>query len=215
MKTLKVNHFELPALALEEVPAWLDSLGEAFQPIDTVNWAEYPYRPEAAFRIVTTQRGFLINYRVKEKSVAAVAPADCGPVWEDSCVEFFSSPTDDGVYYNVECNCVGTILVAAGKDRHERTRAPKEVLESVERWSSLGRENFAERIGETEWEVVLLIPYSVYFQHDVKDAAGMTIRANFYKCGDRLQTPHFLSWNPIGVAQPDFHRPEFFGTLEC
>ena len=215
MKTLKVNHHHLPSMGLEEIPGWLDSLKEEFQTIGTVNWAEYPYRPEAAFRIVATDRGFVVNYRVKEQSVAAVAQGDCGPVWEDSCVEFFSSPADDGVYYNVECNCVGTILVAAGKDRHERTFAPKEVLESVERWASLGRENFEERTGETEWQVVLLIPYSVYFQHEIKQVEGMKIRANFYKCGDHLQTPHFLSWNPIEVEQPDFHRLEHFGTLEC
>ena len=40
------------------------------------------------------------------------------------------------------------------------------------------------------------------------------IKANFYKCGDELQTPHFLSWNPIKIENPDFHRPDFFGTLE-
>jgi hypothetical protein len=40
-----------------------------------------------------------------------------------------------------------------------------------------------------------------------------TIRANFYKCGDLTAHPHFLSWNPIDLPKPDFHRPEFFGTL--
>ncbi len=39
------------------------------------------------------------------------------------------------------------------------------------------------------------------------------LKANFYKCGDELQTPHFLSWNPIEIEKPDFHRPDFFGTL--
>ena len=43
---------------------------------------------------------------------------------------------------------------------------------------------------------------------------GQTIKANFYKCGDELQTPHFLSWNPINIEKPDFHRPDFFGSLE-
>lgn len=214
MKTLNIKHYILPALQLAELPAWLDEQGEQFNAIDTVNWAEYPYRPEVAFRIVATDRGFVINYRVTEESVAAVADGDCGHVWEDSCVEFFSCPTDDGTYYNVECNCAGTVLVAAGKDRNARTFAPKEVLESIERWSSLGREPFAERVGEVTWQVVLLVPYSVYFQHDIKGIEGRTIRANFYKCGDNLKTPHFLSWNPIEVTNPDFHRPEFFGELK-
>ena len=215
MKTLKINHYALPELPLEALPAWLDEQGEKFNAIDTVNWEEYPYCPEAAFRIVATDRGFVINYRVSEESVAAVADGDCGHVWEDSCVEFFSSPAADGVYYNIECKCVGTVLVAAGKDRNERTFAPAEVLQSIERWSSLGRENFSERVGDVTWQVVLLVPYSVYFQHDVKNVEGCTIRANFYKCGDLLKTPHFLSWNPIAVENPDFHRPEHFGAIEC
>jgi hypothetical protein len=40
-----------------------------------------------------------------------------------------------------------------------------------------------------------------------------TLRANLYKCGDLLRTPHYLSWSPIEAAKPDFHRPEQFGTL--
>ena len=214
MKTLKLNHFTLPELPLEALPAWLDEQGVDFNAIDTVNWAEYPYRPEAAFRIVATDKGFVINYRVTEESVAAVADGDCGHVWEDSCVEFFSCPAEDGVYYNIEANCAGTVLVAAGKDRNTRTFAPKEVLESIQRWASLGRDNFAERIGEVTWQLVLLVPYSTYFQHDIKSVEGLSFTANFYKCGDNLRTPHFLSWNPIEVANPDFHRPEFFGKVE-
>ena len=215
MKHLTLNHHTLPeALALEALPAWLDELGEEFHAIDTVNWADYPYRPEAAFRIVATDRGFVINYRVSEASVAAVAEGDCGHVWEDSCVEFFSCPTDDGTYYNIEANCVGTVLVAAGKDRNARTFAPREVLDSIGRWSSLGRDNFSERVGDVTWQLVLLVPYSVYFQHDVRSVEGLKLRANFYKCGDNLRQPHFLSWNPIDVPSPDFHRPDFFGELE-
>ena len=34
------------------------------------------------------------------------------------------------------------------------------------------------------------------------------------KCGDDLTVPHFLSWNPIKTEKPDFHRPEFFGTVK-
>ena len=34
-----------------------------------------------------------------------------------------------------------------------------------------------------------------------------------YKCGDKLQTPHFLSWAPIDLPKPKFHCPEFFGEL--
>ena len=40
-----------------------------------------------------------------------------------------------------------------------------------------------------------------------------SIRANFYKCGDKTAHPHYLSWSPIDTPKPDFHRPDFFGEL--
>ena len=41
----------------------------------------------------------------------------------------------------------------------------------------------------------------------------MRAKANFYKCGDKLPVPHFLSWKPINVPAPDFHLPCFLETL--
>ena len=41
-----------------------------------------------------------------------------------------------------------------------------------------------------------------------------SLKANFYKCGDLTAHTHFLSWSPIDAPKPDFHRPDFFGTLE-
>jgi hypothetical protein len=42
---------------------------------------------------------------------------------------------------------------------------------------------------------------------------GLRARGNFYKCGDKLPVPHYLSWAPIATPRPDFHRPEYFDTL--
>jgi hypothetical protein len=41
-----------------------------------------------------------------------------------------------------------------------------------------------------------------------------SLRANIYKCGDKCDQPHFLSWSPIGLPNPDFHCPEWFGEIE-
>lgn len=212
MKELNVKKVSAANLSAESVPALLDKEGVAFQPLDTVNWAEYPYRPEVEFRLAHTGDALLLHYRVKEASVRAVAGEDNGRVWEDACVEFFSSPEADGTYYNIECNCIGTVLVGGGAPGN-RGHAPQEVLDRVLRWSSLGRAPFEERVGECRWEVALVVPSSVYYLHDVASLDGRTMRANFYKCGDLLQTPHFLSWNPISLEKPNFHCPDFFGTL--
>ena len=113
----------------------------------------------------------------------------------------------------MECNCAGTLLIGAGAGRGNRQHAPQEVLDKVQRWASLGREAFDERVGECALEVALVIPYSAFFLHDITSLDGKTLRANFYKCGDKLQTPHFLSWSPIRLEHPMFHCPAFFGTL--
>ena len=56
-------------------------------------------------------------------------------------------------------------------------------------------------------------PVKAFFHHKIKALKGKTIRANFYKCGDKLTVPHYLTWSTVGTPKPDFHRPEFFGMV--
>lgn len=214
MKKITVNRVSESHYEAEDIPSLFKKEKIEYHQVDEVNWAaQYPYKPKVEFGIAHTDHEILIHYRVEEDSVASVAGHDNGKVWEDSCCEFFSVPAADGIYYNMECNCTGTLLVAAGPEREGRMRAPQEVLKGVKRWSSLGTELFSERIGAVKWEMALVIPISTYFRHNIQSLNGKTIRANFYKCGDKLQRPHFLSWNPIAIEKPDFHRPDFFGEL--
>ncbi len=212
---MKLRKLQVPAvMEAMDVPALLDKEQIGYEPIACVNWAEYPYKPDVKFRIAHTEDAFLLHFKVKEASVRAHYGEDDGDVWTDSCVEFFSVPGGDGIYYNIECNCIGTILIGAGEERENRMRAPLNVTKQVKRWASLGNQPFEERLGECEWEVALIIPYTAFFRHQITSLDGKTIPANFYKCGDALQTPHFLSWNPIPIAKPDFHRPDCFGKIE-
>ena len=185
-----------------------------FNDIACVNWQEYPYQPSVKFRAAHIGHAVLLHYQVAEASVRAVATADDGRVWEDACVEFFLSPESNDFYYNLECNCAGKLLLHGGAAGTERPGASEEVLKSVKRWASLGTEPFEERVGECTWEVALVIPTSAIFRHSIESLDGKTMRANFYKCGDLLQTPHFLSWSPIDLPQPKFHCPEFFGEIK-
>ncbi len=216
MKKILAKH--IPAskipVQLQDVPALLDAEGVQFSPIDTNNWAaDFPYTPKVEFRIAHTGDSIVLNYRVAEDSVRAVA-ADDGNVWEDSCCEFFSVPAGDDLYYNIECNCAGQMLIGCGPERENRERATQQVLDTVKRWSSLGREPFEEKDAPSVWQLVLVVPVAAFYNHHITSLAGTTIRANFYKCGDKLRKVHFLSWNPISVARPDFHRPDFFGEVE-
>lgn len=213
MNELRIKKVSAAHVPVGAIPALLDEEKIGFQPIGTVNWPDYPYRPSVQFRLAHTGDSLLLHFKVSEASVRAEAAADNGRVWEDSCVEFFSVPAADGVYYNVECNCAGTLLVGGGAGRKDRQHAPQAVLDGVQRWASLGREPFAERLGDCTWEVALIIPAATFFLHNLESFSGRDVPANFYKCGDLLQTPHFLSWNPIGLDTPNFHCPQYFGLL--
>ena len=213
-KVLAVKKIELNTTAISDIPELLDRFGVEYNDVDIANWPEYNKQtPVAQFRIAHTGSNIVINYRATESSVASTANELGWNVWEDACMEFFCSPADDCIYYNMECNCTGSVLLCGGAPRTERPAAQPEVLNTIKRWSSLGREPFAERIGTCTWQVVLVIPSSVFFMHNVDNLDGKTFRANFYKCGDKLQQPHFLSWNAINNPKPNFHLPQFFGTI--
>ena len=196
-----------------------EEMGKKLEPvswnnINVVNWAEYNYRPWVQFRMLYSDSEFLLQYQVKEKYIRAMAGHDNGEVWKDSCVEFFLTPANDGIYYNFEFNCAGVCLLAAGPSRNSREAASAETLGKIRRLPSLGRNVFQERKGDVEWNLSLAIPFSCLFKHPGYTPAGKEIHANFYKCGDDLTEPHFLSWNPIKTEKPDFHRPEFFGPVK-
>ena len=213
MKELLIKLIVASAVDASAVPALMDAQHIEWNSIDCVNWKEQSYQPSVKFRAAHTGDAILLHYQVTEASVRAVAATDDGRVWEDACVEFFLSPEGNDFYYNFECNCATKLLLHGGPAGGERPTASEEVLKSVKRWSSLGTEPFEERVGECTWEVALVIPASAIFRHEIDSLNGKTMRANFYKCGDKLQTPHFLSWSPIDLPKPKFHCPEFFGEL--
>lgn len=211
-KTIKIKKIEDEVYDPALVAETLDRAGVVFEKIDTVNWQEFSYKPEVVFRAAHTGDKLLLNYRCTEEAVRAEAAADNGPVWEDSCVEFFAT-FDGKSYQNIECNCTGTILSALGPDRNHREPASEEVLKGVRRHSSL-RAGKLPIDGPVSWEVSLIVPVTTYFGAGLRSFDRVKARGNFYKCGDKLPTPHFLSWNPIGTANPDFHCPEYFGEIE-
>lgn len=192
----------------------LDEQQVAFTDVTNANWsADYPYKPAFSFRMAHTSQSLIIEYRVREASIASVAGRDNGRVWEDSCCEFFSQLPGDDFYYNMECNCTGRLLIGCGPVREGRHLAPASVLDKVQRWSSLGSDDIALIEGDFSWNMVLIIPKDAWFQSNVQSFDGMKMKANIYKCGDKLSQPHFLSWNKIDIETPDFHRPDFFGEM--
>ena len=198
----------------EKVPEVMAANGVQYVDIDSLGWPDgFPYHPEAKVAIAYTDNAILLHYKVREKDVLGLVTEDLGEVWKDACVEFFINPAGDDLYYNIECNCIGNVLLACGQGRAGRIGAARETVSGISRWASLGRHYVGEITEETEWEVALVVPFAVFFRHDIGNLDHRDVKANFYKCGGRGEYEHYLSWNAIDTEKPDFHRPEFFGTL--
>ena len=179
--------------------------------IACLNWPEaFPYRPEVSFDIFHTGDALHLTFHVQEQAVRAVCAADREHAWEDSCVEFFFAPREDGLYYNLECTCTGKMYLCRGEGRHGREPLSEAAYAAVLRRPSLGTAPFGLREEPTAWELALDIPASTF---GLESFTGLRARGNFYKCGDRLPVPHYLSWAPIATPKPDFHRPEYFEEL--
>ena len=179
--------------------------------VGCLNWPDaFPYAPEVEFEISHSGTELHLTFRVREDAVRAVCAADGEHAWEDSCVEFFFAPRQDGVYYNLECTCTGKVFLCRGTERHGREMLPEALLRGIRRRSSLGEEPFGLREEPTAWELRLDVPAATF---GLAGFDGLQARGNFYKCGDKLPVPHYLSWAPIGTSRPDFHRPEFFEDI--
>jgi Carbohydrate-binding family 9 len=193
---------------MRNVSTALDGLKK--QAIDTAPWqSAFPYKPKVHFSIAHTEGYLFLKYVVSEKAIRAINTEINGSVWEDSCVEFFVKFDELG-YYNIECNCIGTALIGFGKLRNNRTRLPNEAIAKIQFSNTLENNPKTKNF---DWTMTLAIPLSVFIHHKLKNLSGKTAHANFYKCGDKLPEPHYLTWSNIDFVKPNFHLPEFFGHI--
>ena len=204
----------IPELAdLSQVPELLDKAGIPFEHVACDNWKWSDRNPVVTFRFVHCSDKIYLHFHIVETEIIARAAEDDGRVWEDSCCEFFLSPDRNDWYYNFECNCIGTLVLHGGLRGGNRPSGPAEAYSAVRRFTTLGREPIGLKTGRFEWDLVEEISVSALWNHDIKSLDGLTMAANFYKCGDALAHPHYLSWNPIDLPKPLFHCPEFFRPI--
>lgn len=209
---LKVPYIDFDTTrTLKEISETLDGLEQ--HAIDQVSWPSYPYTPEVHFSIAYTEDAILLKYFVQEDSVRICCHTTNGPVHKDSCVEFFISFADEAEYYNLEFNCIGVCSAAFGKSKSERELLPVECISKIRRVAQI--KVFSEDdIQKINWQLTLMIPLDTFIYHNISHLRNENCRVNFYKCGDALPEPHFLSWKRLIADKPDFHLPQFFGKVQ-
>ncbi len=175
--------------------------------------------PETKFKVAYNSDAVYIIFNVKDRNVRALAKGYHSPVWEDSCVEFFFAPSGDisHGYFNVEINCGGTMLFNFQKEpRKNIALLPEAACDQVTIASTHPEIVHPEIKDGHEWTIEYRLPYSALegYCDIVKPAPGVTWPANFYKCADMSSSPHWLTWSYVDDPTPNFHVPEYFGSIQ-
>ena len=182
---------KIPVLHIDTL-LWTDS-------IDVTAWAQLCWDEE----------GLLVRMEVIEPNIRMEETGPQACTCNDSCMEFFFSPTERADYFNIELNpnCAVWIGIGTGVN----------ISDLIRLQISKFNEKFSTNVEFTEkgWALSYKIPFAFIkrFFNDFEAKEGKKIRANMYKCGDRTVKPHWMSWNEIEIDHPSFHCPEFFGEM--
>ncbi|TDO00040.1 carbohydrate-binding family 9-like protein [Sunxiuqinia elliptica] len=207
---LEISRLETPVSGPEAIAQVLKE--QAATPLAFAPWGKPDTIHDVNFKIAHNDTHILLHYTVREDEILARYSRHNEPVYTDSCVEFFIVFDGEENYYNFEFNSLGTCLSANGPDREKRTPQSIEQLSKIKTQTKIQRLNGQES-PRFEWQLSIQLPIELFGNSQLSKLSGKKARANFYKCGDDLSKPHFLSWNNIETPQPDFHQPPYFGEV--
>jgi hypothetical protein len=174
--------------------------------------------PKAQAKLAYDDQAIYVIFRVEDKYIRAVAKKYQDSVYKDSCVEFFFTPgldIDKG-YFNLEMNCGGNALFHHQKmgDR-ESMAITEQDFNKLTIAHSLPKIIDPEIESDTTWTLEYRLPFSILenYAQVTRPGTGVEWQANFYKCADACSHPHWLTWSHIDYPKPQFHLPQYFGTL--
>ena len=147
-----------------------------------------------------------IRQQARERNIRATHNGYLRQVCEDSCMEFFFAPADDGRYFNCEINPNGCVRLGYGTAALRTQLVPREIEQQLCVESARTDDG---------WCLTYRIPLALLqlFYPELRYRPGTVLRGNCYKCGDLTDHPHYLSWNEVQSDTPSFHRPQDFGLL--
>ena len=175
--------------------------------------------PKTEAKLLYDEKFVYVIFNVADRYIRAVREKLNDSVCMDSCVEFFFTPNTEisSGYFNIETNCIGTMLLFHQISINEKRIIVKPSdAERIKRYTSLNGPISKVIIAPVNWTLQYCVPIDMLKKYTQVEtpAPGVTWQANFYKCADETSHPHWLTWSPVKLPEPDFHQPIFFGTLE-
>lgn len=185
--------------------------------VKNVMGSEPQHKPKVQAKAAYDDEAVYVIFRVEDRYVRCVHTKYQNPVYEDSAVEFFFSPSGDisNGYFNIEINCGGTALFKFRSPEKGTVLIPESEFMKIEIAHSLPRIIYPEIKNEVIWTIEMRIPLDILNKYYPvsSPAPGVKWKANFYKIADESSHPHYLTWSKVNFPDPNFHLPQFFGTL--
>lgn len=199
---------------------WNKSQWKKMKPIEIKHYMGNvsPFKPEVQSKMMYDDKNVFIIFQVKDRFVKSVTTEYNGPVSTDSCVEFFFSPDSEFPlrYFNLEVNAGGTpLMFYITKPMSERKTLTTDELKLIEIAHSLPAMVDPEITEPVTWTIEYRLPISLLSKYSnvTQPAKGVIWKANFYKTGSKTSNPNYLTWSFVDNPRPNFHLPQFFGTL--
>lgn len=169
-------------------------------------WADNP-AVSAKASLTWDEENLYVHLEAKEPDIRAKEKGPLGSPCEDSCLEFFFCPmAGDSRYFNIEVNPNGCMYLGFASSIENLVRLLPETNTPI---------SPVIKMNKTGWSVSYTIPATFIqrFFPRFRLYDGKTIRANFYKCGDKTKKEHYLAWNKIGGTKVSYHQPKWFGKI--
>lgn len=176
------------------------------------------FRPSVKAKMRYDNENLYLIFQVKDRYVHCITNEINGPVWEDSCVEFFFS-SDTNLperYFNLEINCGGTPLMHYNIIPRKETKIlDVKDIEKIEIAHSLPSIVNPELTENVTWTIEYRMPFEILCKYSnvTHPKQGIIWRANFYKIAEKGSNPHFITWSFVDHIEPDFHLPQYFGQI--
>jgi len=177
--------------------------------IDIYKWVESTEYRSFAQLVYVEKYGFVCRMTCFEANPVAKYTKIDDTVCFDSCMEFFVN-FGGNKYLNLEGNAIATVCMGSGSKRENRT--------TVNRKLPGGFKTVAEK-SYGKWQLTYYLPIEEIqiFCPDISAetfCTGYTFSGNFYKtAGSQTGNEQYGMWNEVMTENPDFHRPEYFGTF--
>lgn len=177
------------------------------------------FAPIVEAKMTYDDKNVFVIFRVQDKFVKSTVQEFNGAVSENSCVEFFFSPDSSHPlsYFNLEVNAGGTPLIYYISDPWKKfVKLEDKDISKIEIAHSLPKKVDPEITEPITWFIECRIPLDMLqkYSNVSVPGAGVTWKGNFYKTGSKTSNPNYMTWSFVDHPKPNFHLPQFFGTLK-